>query len=110
MIPGQMTIYDFLTPTYPSINAITEEEAVSYISEALGLEFKHNDDVEQWEAKKGPFNLGVQYANFVPGINGGKRFIRCTINNKRIRAGGSAPLDTIEEAIEYFKERMEDFK
>ena len=111
-IPGQMTIFDFLKPTYQSINSITEEEAAGYIGEALGLEFSHKTlgDFEYWEAKKGPFKLGVKYDNFFPGINGGRRFIGCDIENKRIHAGGSAPLDTIDEAVAYFRKKMEEFK
>lgn len=100
-----MTIYDFLKPTYPSINEITEEEAVRHIGNALGIDFKYNEFMYRWEAKENKVTLGARYGYY---LDGGRRFIGVDVENKQ--AGGCAPVDSIEDAIAWFRKRMEDFK
>ena len=103
-----MTIYDFLKPTYPSINKITEEEAVKHISNALGLEFKYNIFMCRWEADAGNGTiLGVRYGYY---WDGGRRFLGVDADNKRTKGGASAPVDGIEDAVAWFRKRLEEYR
>ena len=104
MIPGQMTIYDFLVADadYPNINDIEEAEAVRIVGDAIGVCFKYNDYFGEWQAKiNKSTTLGIHYSNYVLDDNK-DRFLACGFSYKQ--GGAGAPCDDIRSAVEWFNE------
>lgn len=96
----QMTIFDFAKrPT--DLDSLQEEEMVSIVGGAIGVEFVNKGDVWKWEArpnKKARLNIG--YSNYTMRGNN-SRFISCGYEYGN--GGAGSPCDTIDEAIEFFR-------
>lgn len=108
---GQMTIFDFLKPTYPDdLNTLPEEEMVRIVGEALGIKFNYDDFFESYKYKKGIVTLTIGYSNYSLPDNTA-RFIGCGYDwaLANDRQGGGRPCDSIEEAVNYLqRHRRED--
>lgn len=89
---------------------MTEQEAVERVGKALGLTFKHNDFLEQWESKVGCVTLDASYDRYstvgdMENADGGL-FLAVGYSNRKTKAGAGAPTDTLEEAIAWFRRRL----
>lgn len=105
----QMTIFDFLEPEPTDFHQMTEEEMVEYIGNQLGLKFKHNDFLNQWECyvtKKIKFEL--EYSTYWTNEkNNGQRFISAGFQlTTGSYLGGRRPCDSLEEALDFFKYQL----
>lgn len=104
----QMTIFDMLRDEQPPLESMTEQEAVERVGKALGLTFKYNDFLEQWECRVGRMILDVSYSHYdMIGELDGKLFIGVGYTDRKTKEGCGAPRDSLEEAIEWFRRRME---
>lgn len=101
----QMTIYEWLQPSYPDINDIEEAEAVRLVGDALGVTFIWNDFFELWIGKKGKLRMDLQYDNFCIGNH--ELFLGAGYACGT--SGGASPTSGIEEAIAYFKKAMKEY-
>lgn len=87
---------------YPDINDIPEEEAVRIVADAIGVKFTKNR-FGQFEGKKAKLFMTLEYDRFAIGdcelfLGTGYRYGT---------ESGGAPTGGIEEAIRYFRRRME---
>lgn len=103
---GQMSIYDFMKPTYPDINDIPEEEAVRIVGEAIGMEFFYSTKFQDWRSLKKGIVLTMEYGHFTLDDNH-DLFLGTGYNTRN--AGGGSPCDGIEEAINWFRRVMDDY-
>ena len=106
---GQISIFDLLKPDYPDFHTMTEAEIVQYIGNALGLSFRYDDFLEQWEAKKGKAIFTVNLHRYLSSWHkgdeeNGELFISCGYSVGTY--GWGRPCDSMEEAITKFKEVM----
>ena len=106
---GQMTIFDFLPQPEDDLETLPETTMVRLISEATGLKFKPVDykskyyipNTQEYVAKISKHEeYTIQYDNYL-GINDNRRFIGTGYSYKT--SGGSAPCDSVQEAINWFK-------
>lgn len=103
----QMTIFDMIRDEYPQLELMTEQEAVGHVGKALGLTFRHNDFLDQWECKVGSKTLDVSYSHYnMIGDMNGKLFISVGCEDRKTKEGAGAPRDTLEEAIEWLRRRI----
>ena len=108
-IPGQMSIFDFVTADYPDFNTMSESEAAKVIGDALGVVFKYNDRFEEYEAKKWRTMLTFEFDNYLEFDNmqkekRGARFLSMGYQVKGENAhGGGAPCDSFDAAIDYLR-------
>ena len=107
---GQLSIFDWMpdarADSYPAIDTITEAEAAAIVGQALGLTFRYNDFFKQWETEKGPLRLHISYSHYTCRDLEGILFIGVGWSNHRRNEGGSAPRDSIQDAIAYFERRL----
>ena len=97
----QMTIYD-LIPT-DDLESMSDEEMVRRVSEGAGIPFKASDD--GYAAKIGKVEYTLNFGRYP--IDDRKRFIRCGYTDKsQGYAGGGAPCNSVEDAVEWFKGRL----
>ena len=99
----QMTIFDLLKP---SLDDLPEEDMVRQVSSATGLDFKWRDDFWKWECKVKDVRFSVHYSNYSFGNH--ERFISCGYDRKT--EGSSGPMDSLDEAIEFFKKGKERYR
>lgn len=120
---NQLSIFDILEPeTAPQFPESDFAEIVDYINNKLGLNFKKEDGILEktssddpepsnyYEAKvKKGLRLTLSKGKFFPEVYNGAYFIGVgyDIDN---RAGGSAPVDTIGEALDYFEDVLSKYK
>ena len=101
--------YEKAAPVFPDSDF---SEIVEYINEELGIEFKKADGLEKvseddpepdnyYEYKKKGLRLELGKGKFFPEIYGGAYYI--SVGWDKTNEGGSSPVDTIEEAINYFR-------
>ena len=106
----QMTIFDFLEPETEekSIESLSIEEIAKITGEALGITFtkgRLNTENEYYEAKIGKhIKVSVDKSQYFPGINDGRWFIGADVMSGT--SGASAPCDSIEEMIEWFRKQI----
>lgn len=96
---GQISIWEWLGTD--DINSMDEEEMVRRVGDATGLDFKYRDNLFGWEHKSKGVRFNIHYSNYHPGINDGRRFISCGFDYGN--GGRSGPMDSLEEAITFFK-------
>jgi hypothetical protein len=99
-----MTIWDFLERK--ALCEMTEEEMVEEIEKQTGLTFKPNPRLGEpitYEAKKGKLKLSIELDHY---YGTDTRFIG--VGGSLGTSGWGAPADTIEEAVEWLRRRMED--
>lgn len=120
---NQLSIFDILEPeTAPQFPESDFAEIVDYINNKLGLNFKKKDGILEktssddpepsnyYEAKvKKGLRLTLSKGKFFPEVYNGAYFIGVgyDIDN---RSGGSAPVDTIGEALDYFEDVLSKYK
>lgn len=98
----QLTIFDFMES---ELENFPLETVVDMIGNALGLEFKWNDFLKQYEAKIKQYIVDVNYLRYETlDERDGKRFISVGIGE--YHGGCSAPTDSIDEAIDFLKAAM----
>ena len=114
LLEGQISLFDL-----PSvdINTMTEQEAVEYINNKLGLKLTYNNKFEDYRQKlKHGFVLSVEYQryfadqdfdndNYYGGIATGDLFIGVDIMSPH--GGISTPTDSMDEAIDTINRFME---
>ena len=114
----QVSIFDLIdepkaAPVFPGSDF---SEVVEYINNRLGLNFQKKDGLEKissddpepsnyYEAKvrKG-LRLELSKGKFSPDIYGGAYYIG--VGYDISNGGGGSPLDTVEEAIAYFEDKI----
>ena len=103
----QLTIFDWLTELneYPDINDVTEAEAVKIVGEQIGVVFVYNQKYEYWCGKRGKLKLTMEYDHFVPGVNNQDLFLGTGYSYGT--SGGGSPCSGIEEAISWFRRKMD---
>ena len=105
----QLTIFDLLQE--PDIDTLTIQEAVERIGERLGLSFTYNSFFEHYEAKKGKLLLTAEYNHYsTMDEKNGKRFIGVGYDCKKDQAGGGAPCDSLQEAVDWFQRIIERYE
>lgn len=102
-LPGQMNIFDFLTPLEIPLDDLPEDEMVKMIAEATGLDFKYIDDFWGWQFKKQNVTFSVHYSNYNM-TDSTARFISTGFDT--LKQGVGSPCDSIEEAIRFFKRAL----
>ena len=102
--------YEKAAPVFPDSDF---SEIVEYINEELGIEFKRKVDILEktskddpepdnyYEYKKKGLKLELGKGKFYPEICGGAYYI--SVGWDISNGGGGSPVDTIEEAINYFR-------
>lgn len=105
---GQMTIWDFMESSKANFHTMTEKEIVDYVGNALGLEFKWSDFFEQYICKTKGMILDLALSTYLVGIGDDEveeeKFISVGCSAKH--AGGGCPCDSLEEAVEWFREAI----
>lgn len=113
----QITIFDVIVDNKPVLQwqNMTLKQIAAYISEKTGLNFIPDTRF------KGEFNEYIAYATsnlfFTVGISkyttldtrNGRKFISVCCENKKDLSGEGHPCDTIEDAIEFFKNRRKKY-
>jgi hypothetical protein len=104
-----MTIFDFLEPeTKDNIESLSLEEIAKITGEALGITFtkgRLETENEYYEAKIGKhIKISVDKSQYFPWINDGRWF--CGADVMFGTSGSSAPCDSIEEMIEWFRKQI----
>ena len=111
----QLTILDMVeqVSTYPDINDITESEMAKLVGNALGLNFKYNQDFERYEAniptrkRSQKPKISVSFRNYAMDDNH-DRFLSAGYTYNLGGGGGGYP--TIEKALEYLEKRVDEFR
>lgn len=102
----QLSIFDFLKPetTETDIELLPVEEIARIIGEQLGLAF-HKDKFGYYSAKANGTTYEISKATYLTHDERyGKAFISC--GWERSHSGGGSPIDSVEEAVEWFKKKM----
>ena len=107
---GQMSIFDLMT--FPDFREIENEKTVQLIGNVLGVHFQ-KADCKCWEAKKGKLKFRIDFSRFA--VNeyhpedpiSGKPFIGTWCENPKAHHGAGAPNTSIDEAVEWFKAKIE---
>lgn len=106
-LPGQMSIFDLLPQQ--SIYDIPEEDMVARIGNAIGVTFIHDKFYGDYRAKIGKCVLQVEYSTYMGCFNDA-RFISVGLSmGPPTYLGAGAPVDSIEEAIQWFEKRRAKF-
>lgn len=101
--------YELKVPeTAPQFPESDFAEIVDYINNKLGLNFQMRDGFKNpsYEAKYKKARLFLSKGKFSPGVNGGAYYIGVSFETPT--AGRSSPVDTIEQAIDFFNSNIED--
>lgn len=102
----QLSLFD-LMQEIPDIKDIPEEEAVRIVGERIGAKFEYNPDFEEWQARISDLKMGMRYEHYFPEVQDGKLFLEVSFEFKNHVNGGGSPCDGIDEAVEFFKDKME---
>lgn len=104
----QITIFDILPKEdlERDINDLPENEMVDIVGRTTGLNFKYDDYLTQYVAKKGELTFTLKYSNYR--IDDQRRFISSGWSRKMLEGAG-IPADSIEEAVEFFNSAKERF-
>lgn len=117
---NQLSIFDIIeTEEAPKFPESDFSEIVDYINRELGLNFQRWDGLEKTssddpepsnyyeaKAKKG-LRLSLSKGKFFPDVYGGAYYIGVGYDINH--GGGGSPLDTVEEAIEYFRDKLDKY-
>ena len=96
---GQMNIFDYLPA------AGEEERMVREVGSQIGVEFNFEPFESKYNMGRGEWVGRYKGLIFTIGYDincDGQKFISVGWDNKKTHAGGGAPRDNIEEAVEYF--------
>ena len=111
----QMSIFDFMpADDGDTLEGKTIAQIAADISMIVGVNFNPktwNDGDVQYVArldKNNTLTLSEDHYNTEDEENG-KRFLGCGYDFED-KSGGGAPCDTIDEAVAYFRKRMEQYK
>ena len=102
----QLSIFDFLKPetTETDIELLPVEEIARIIGERIGLSFC-KDKFGYYSAKANGTTFEISKENYLTDDERfGKAFIGC--GWERSHSGGGSPIDSIEEAVGWFKKKM----
>ena len=111
--------YEFKVPEeVPQFPESDFAEIVDYIEKVLDIKFNKVEGPEQtseddpekfnyYEYKKRGFRLYLGKGKFFPNVFGGAYYI--SVGYDISTGGGGSPLDTIDEAIAYFKDKLEKY-
>jgi len=104
---NQMTIWDYLPET--PLEDIPEEDAVKQIGDAIGVNFQP-DKYGGYVAKSGKYILRCQYDRYCVDVDDeigtGDLFIGVDFEVKNKVWGASAPRDSIQKAIAWFRNEI----
>jgi hypothetical protein len=114
-IEGQLSLFDMMpTENGDTLESKTIAQIAADISMLVGVNFNPktwNDGDVQYVAKLNKANiltLTEDHYNTEDEHNG-KRFLGCGYDFED-KSGGGAPCDTIDEAVAYFRKRIEEYK
>jgi hypothetical protein len=106
-----MTIWDYLPAE--SLETIPEEDAVRQIGDAIGVDFQPDAILGGYRAKVGKCILTCEYDRYSTSCYSdeldGDLFISTGFDGKDQYGrmfGAAAPRDSIQEAIDWFRDRM----
>ena len=99
----QMSIFDFIQPTYDTsdLEKLPEDDMVILIRNATGINFQYRDELFGYEATINKWQYRVRYGRY-SGNN--ERYITCECCDKI--SGWSGPQDTVDHAIEFFQKAL----
>lgn len=97
----QMTIFDLMP--VPDINDIPEDEAVRIVGQRIGVNFTWNPLFEEWQGHIGKMELSMNYSHFVLDDN---RDLFLGVGYLFGTEAGGAPSSGIDDAVKYFKKRI----
>lgn len=109
----QLTIFDFLPPEENKydIENMTTAEIAKIIGERVGVQFKPTGWVEEFGTKIKKLKLSLhksRYACDTTDRKKGDAFI--SVGYDIGSGGGGSPVDSIEAAVNYFKQKLEKYK
>lgn len=108
----QLTIFDVIEPEYQDWHDMSLKEIASYIGNKAGLNFipdtrfhgEFNEYIAYYTSKVF-FTVGIGNYDTLDERNG-KPFISVEYEDKATHSGGGAPCDSLDEAINYFRSKI----
>ena len=102
---GQITFTEYLEEN--PLEMLYIEEVVEIIGKELGLSFRWNDYLEEYEAKiKGGIKASISFSRYDTGDHrDGRRFISCGVD--MTTGGVGCGEDSIEEAVIFLRKGIE---
>ena len=109
----QTTIFDFLEPMLsgdPDFTTMTDGELADYIGSRTGLHFTKNKDFDEYRVVISKVEFTIHKSNYSCKERKGVPFIACGVGRTYgDYLGIGSPVDSIEEAIKFFKTQKERF-
>ena len=105
---GQMSIFDFMEPKTDELESLTTADMARFIGDSLQVDFKPTGWEDEHEARVKKLKLSVH-----------KEYYLCDTRNRKKgdafigvgysfnTEGGGSPADSIDEAIRWFRKRIE---
>lgn len=91
----------------PDINDVSEEDAVKFVGNRLGVLFAYNEFLGRWEAKRGKMTMALAYDHYFPDVFDGQLYLGA---DYRIEdSGGGCPCSGIDEATAYFERKLKEW-
>ena len=104
---GQTTIFDFLKPESTDIESMTDEQIAKIIGDAIGVTFKHNGWLNVYSYKTRKYEFQIYQGHYSVDTKTNKKgdaYISC--NYSCNTSGCGSPIDTIENAIDFFRKKI----
>lgn len=98
----QVTIFDVIPVPELDFRDLTIEEIAREIANATGLVFKQSRNSDTLVAIEGPKEFDIHLSRYT--LNN-EPFISCSYWNKKKLEGCGFPCDSLNEAIQFFRER-----
>lgn len=112
---NQLSIFDLIeTEEAPQFPEADFAEIVDYLNYKLLINFEREKWATEYEREAYSCKVNKQLrftiarGRFDPDIDGGAEYISCGWQTSE--AGGGSPLDTVDEAIAYFRDKLEKYK
>lgn len=104
---GQISIFDILPPEENyDIQNMTTEDMARVVGNAIGYQFKPSGWEDKYEVKIKKLTLSIHKSYYLcDDRKEGSPFIGCGWSENT--SGGGSPIDSVEDAIKYFKRVLE---
>lgn len=102
---GQISIFDILPPEENyDIQSMTTEDMARVVGNAIGYQFKPSGWEDEYEVKIKKLTLSIHKSHYLCDTKDrkeGSPIIGCGWSENT--GGGGSPIDSVEDAIKYFK-------